>query len=308
MVFGIYGGPPPARLWQGTIPADSLQFSPHLPPTALNIADQPEGSIDQCLIAAPAGTIERHYVLAHALRALRPGATAIVWAANDRGGARLKKELTALGLQNITEASGDHARLIRGTCPPALSPAVAAAIAAGGLHYRADIGYWTQPGVFSWDRIDPGTVLLLRHLPALSGTGADFGCGIGILGLHGLQSPAVTTLTLIDLDQRAVAAARKNIHDPRAAFIWGDLRDPSLTLPSALDFIVMNPPFHSLGQEDIDLGRVFIARAAASLKKGGVCWLVANRHLPYEAMLQTAFTTLQTHAQQDGFKIIAATT
>lgn len=146
MVFGIYGGPPPARLWQGTIPADSLQFSPHLPPTALNIADQPEGSIDQCLIAAPAGTIERHYVLAHALRALRPGATAIIWAANDRGGARLKKELTALGLQNITEASGDHARLIHGTCSPALSPAVAAAIAAGGLHYRADIGYWTQPG------------------------------------------------------------------------------------------------------------------------------------------------------------------
>jgi 16S rRNA (guanine1207-N2)-methyltransferase len=55
--------------------------------------------------------------------------------------------------------------------------------------------------VFSWDRIDPGTALLMQHLPALSGRGADIGCGIGILARAVLASAKVEQITLIDIDR-----------------------------------------------------------------------------------------------------------
>ncbi len=307
MASGLYGAYPPQRLWSGTDPTTPIQFSPLMPPDALDILGYPHSSLDQFVLNAPAGTIERRHTLAHALQILRPNADIIVWAHNDRGGARLKKEMIALGVLNASEISGDHARLVHGKRPDILPPSVAAACTDGAAHIHPTLQHWTQPGVFSWDRIDPGSSLLLQHLPTITGAGADFGCGVGILAQQVLASPTVTRLSLIDLDRRAIAAARLNITDARADFIWGDMTAPHLPLPSNLDFIVMNPPFHRQGQEDVDLGRIFITRASASLKKGGVCWLVANRHLPYEKILETCFTHIKTHAQESGFKIIAAT-
>ena len=71
--------------------------------------------------------------------------------------------------------------------------------------------------------------------------------------------------------------------------------------------IVSNPPFHTQGRADRpDIGRRFIAVAAEALKPGGRLWLVANRHLPYEEVLNASFGSVRTVAQQDGFKIIEA--
>ena len=69
---------------------------------------------------------------------------------------------------------------------------ISAAIAEGAPRFVDEIGFWSQPGVFSWDRIDPGSALLLVHLPALSGRGADLGCGIGVLARSVLASPKVS--------------------------------------------------------------------------------------------------------------------
>ena len=74
------------------------------------------------------------------------------------------------------------------------------------------------------------------------------------------------------------------------------------------DAIVCNPPFHALGRGDRpDIGRAFIAAAAAALKPGGRLWLVANRHLPYEHALGEGFAQVRTLAQNGGFKIVEAT-
>jgi 16S rRNA (guanine1207-N2)-methyltransferase len=55
--------------------------------------------------------------------------------------------------------------------------------------------------------------------------------------------------------------------------------------------------------EDRALGEAFIRRAAAELKPGGVCWLVANRHLPYESALRTLFPDARLVEQTGGYKI-----
>jgi 16S rRNA (guanine1207-N2)-methyltransferase len=254
-------------------------------------------------VLAPPGVLERRYVLAHALRLLAPGGRLVALAPKDRGGARLAKELAAFGC--VTEDSSRRHHRFCSTVRPDLPEGLEAAIEAGGLQATPALGLWSQPGVFSWDRPDPGSLLLLDQLPPLSGAGADFGCGIGLLARTVLRSPAVQRLTLIDLDRRAIDAAQRNIEDPRASFIWGDVRAEAGDLRD-LDFVVMNPPFHEQGWEDRGLGAGFIRRAAAALKPKGVCWLVANRHLPYEAVIAPLFPHARQVAQAHGYKVYEA--
>ena len=102
-----------------------------------------------------------------------------------------------------------------------------------------------------------------------------------------------------------VDAARRNISDARAAFLQQDLRQPPPTLTD-LDFVIMNPPFHEGGGEDKHLGQTFIGTAAAMLRKGGVCRLVANVALPYEAALEHSFATVTFLARGGGYKVFEA--
>ena len=195
-----------------------------------------------------------------------------------------------------------HHRICSGVRPEALD-GIDAAVAAGAPRLDPGLGLWTQPGVFSWDRLDPGTALLMENLPRLSGEGADLGCGIGVLAHPVLASDAVTALTLVDTDRRAVEAARRNVADPRATHLWADARTVEL---ARLDFVVMNPPFHAAGAEDKGLGTVFVRKAAACLRTGGHLWMVANKHLPYEAVLKAAFKCVTPLAEANGFKVLLA--
>ena len=68
----------------------------------------------------------------------------------------------------------------------------------------------------------------------------------------------------------------------------------------------MNPPFHDGGSEDKALGQAFIQRAHGALKSGGVLWIVANRHLPYEQVLTKAFKSAPLEAQTGAFKVYGA--
>ena len=176
---------------------------------------------------------------------------------------------------------------------------------AGAPQISPTLRLWTQPGVFSWDRVDPGTSLLLEHLAGLAGRGADRGCGVGVLALRALENPALITLACIDNDRRAIGAARRNIADERAQLLHADLRGPASGL-EGLDFVVMNPPFHEGGHEDRGLGLAFISAAAAILRPGGVCRMVANIALPYEGRLRAVFANVRMLAQRGGYKVYEA--
>ena len=299
MHHAVYGLPP-ADLAE--VPDEAVQVSPLIPGSE-RLEDVPPGSLASVTMLAPAGTIERRYGLALALRALKPGGRFVVLAPKDRGGARLGKELLGFGCA-VAEHPRRHHRicaLARPEAPVGLDDA----LEEGGHRHVDNLALCTQPGIFSWDRLDPGSALLLQHLPALKGRGADFGCGLGILARAVLGSEAVTALALIDIDRRAVDMARRNVGDPRAAVHWADIRRPEPVLEK-LDFVVMNPPFHDGGGEDQALGKGFIARAAGALRTGGTLWLTANAHLPYEATLREAFRTVTAVAQAGGYKIYEA--
>jgi 16S rRNA (guanine1207-N2)-methyltransferase len=295
----VYGFPP-AEL--AAAAPDARQLSPCVP-GAEAIENVPDGALSRLVVLAPPGTLERRFVLAHGVRALAVDGALVALAPKTKGGARLRSELAAFGCE-VREDARRHHRIAQ-TRRPARPSGLAEAIAAGAPRFSQTLGLWTQPGVFSWDRIDPGTSLLLDHLAGLAGCGADLGCGLGLLALRALESPAVSALTCIDSDRRAVDAAMRNIADRRARFLHADLRAPVADL-EGLDFVVMNPPFHAGGQEDRGLGLGFISAAAAVLRPGGVCRMVANIALPYEGRLRTLFSDVRMLAQGGGYKVYEA--
>ncbi len=295
----VYGAPP---LELAGVSPGALQVSP-LIPGAGPIEALRDASLSRFVVLAPPGTLERNYVLAQGLRALRVGGELVALAPKTRGGTRLAKELATFDATPREDARRHHriCRLERPTHPVGLE----AAIAAGAARRLPGLDLWSQPGVFSWDRLDPGTALLVGHAGGFSGRGADLGCGIGVLGRRVLESASVDELVCADIDQRAIDAARRNIADPRAKFRHHDIRlgDPEL---ANLDFLIMNPPFHEGGSEDRGLGLAFISAASNMLRKGGVCRLVANIALPYEGRLKAAFAKVNILAQAQGYKVYEA--
>ena len=170
---------------------------------------------------------------------------------------------------------------------------------------KIEDGFKTQAGVFSADGIDPASKLLAQLLPGdLTGVGADLGGGWGYLSVKALEKDSISELHFIEADFTAINLAKNNLNDQRVKFYWCD----ALTWksPKLLDFIIMNPPFHYLGQAIPRLGADFIKVASRNLKKSGTLWLVANRHLPYEDAIQRHFSSFSELSGSKKFKVIRA--
>jgi 16S rRNA (guanine1207-N2)-methyltransferase len=166
-------------------------------------------------------------------------------------------------------------------------------------------GFQTLPGVFSADEPDPGSILLAAALPQrLGGKVVDLGAGWGYLARHILSRPEVRRLDLVEAEADALAAARLNIADPRAAFHWADA--VTFRPASLADAVVMNPPFHLGRAADPLLGAAFIQAARRMLAPDGSLWLVANRHLPYDAVLAEAFLEHREIAGDRAFRVVHA--
>jgi len=166
-------------------------------------------------------------------------------------------------------------------------------------------GFLTAAGVFSADGIDPASRLLADNLPDKLGSHiVDLGAGWGYLASRILARDSVKTLDLVEAEAASLDCARINVTDPRARFHWEDAT--TWRPANRVDAVVMNPPFHSGRAADPDLGRAFIAAAAGMLTPQGRLWMVANRHLPYEAALTQHFVEATEVAGDNRFKILTA--
>lgn len=255
------------------------------------------GSFAATLVRCHRAKAATHGLIAHAVEMTQTGGLIVVDGDKTNGVESIVKDLRKLvTLEDVYSKS--HGKLLWFTktdIPPDLS------------HWTAEptkvADFVTYPGVFSADKIDKGSQLLAAHLPDLKGQIADLGAGWGYLSRKVLESDAVTTLDLIEADALALQAAKQNITDPRAEFLWADaLNSPK----KGYDAVISNPPFHTTRAADPALGQGFIHAAARMLKPSGSFWMVANRNLPYEDTLDAAFGNTQLVTQENGFKIFHA--
>jgi 16S rRNA (guanine1207-N2)-methyltransferase len=119
-----------------------------------------------------------------------------------------------------------------------------------------------------------------------------------------LAIEGVKKLHIIEAEATALDCARANITDDRAVFHWADVTTHEAK--PAYDGIIMNPPFHTTRAADPGLGQAFIASAARCLAPHGHLWMVANRHLPYEATLSEHFGLVAEIGGTPAFKILQA--
>lgn len=251
------------------------------------------------------------YHIAEAVDLLVEGGSLIIVAANDLGAASLEKRCAEV-MGSVIPFSKHKCRVLRATREGARIDAVRLADwrRAGELQLVPQTGLFSRPGLFSWKAIDAGSRLLAAHLPAdLAGSGADLGAGYGYLSRESLrQSPGITELHLFEAEQKALAAAERNLapfaEGRSLHFHWADV---TAGLPlKRLDFILMNPPFHAGRGALPALGSAFVRQAMMALRPGGRLFLVANRHLPYEGEIEAMAGRIEQAEQDNGYKVIVA--
>src|SRR5690554_5948120 len=130
-----------------------------------------------------------------------------------------------------------------------------------------DFIFWTGAGVFSRERVDPGTRLLAESL-ILSGVEAplDLGCGYGVIGLVIAGELPEIRVYMSDPNKRAVELAVKNATDNGITNVCikeGKGFDPWIS--RRFDLVACNPPLRVGKKVVLDLFK----QAAGRLLAGG---------------------------------------
>lgn len=276
----------------------------------LKLEERIEGEFDLVLLMPERQKDQTLADLARGFDLLKPGGILCVALHNDWGAKRFEKSVLSVagGLDVVCKS---HCRVFWSRKTDKLKTQVLNEWrGAADLRRGVNDEFWTKPGLFSWNRVDDGSALLVEQLPVdLAGVVADLGAGWGYLS-HQILSrcPEVTTLDAYEADRDAVEAARRNVGNVKARartrVHWHDVT--AGIEPRRYDVIVTNPPFHEGREPDPEIGMKFISAAACGLKPFGHLWLVANRHLPYEALLEEAFDSVVKVTEERGYKVLRA--
>lgn len=255
---------------------------------------EPEGRYDLCIVCLPRAKAEARALMAKA--AACTDGPIIVDGQKTDGVDSIYKDLRnrAEVSASISKAHGklfwikSHDGLTDWAKGPALT----------------DGGFWTAPGVFSADGVDPASDLLVQALPEKLGKNvADLGAGWGFLSAH-ILTRNVNAVHLIEANYMALECAKRNVTDERAHHHWADVINWAAR--ERIDTVVMNPPFHTGRAAEPSLGQAFVAAAARILAGTGQLWMVANRHLPYEDSLKANFGKVTDLGGDARFKLFHA--
>ncbi|NND68584.1 MAG: methyltransferase, partial [Halioglobus sp.] len=163
------------------------------------------------------------------------------------------------------------------------------------------------PGVFSSERLDAGSRLLLEQFERLEPVERmiDLACGNGVLGLVACRRELAQSVTFADESALALASTRHNAVAllPGSVgsfdFLHGDglsgYRGPPVSL------ILCNPPFHHEASVEESAGRHLLMQCKRHLRPGGQLCVVANRHLRYRPLLARQFERVEKLAENRKF-------
>ncbi len=166
----------------------------------------------------------------------------------------------------------------------------------------------TDRGVFSGDRLDPGTAVLLGTVPdpPPTGTFLDLGCGWGPVALALAQAAPQARVLAVDVNPRALELTHRNAADlgcsgvetvePEALLA----REPDL----ALDLVWSNPPIR-VGKPAL---HAMLATWLPRLAPGGSAYLVVSKNLGADSLQRWVVDQLgqatERVASSKGFRVL----
>ena len=131
----------------------------------------------------------------------------------------------------------------------------------------------TNSGVFSKQRLDYGTKVLLEHLEFNDPkTILDCGCGYGPIGIFAKKANPYAQVTMIDINQRALELSKGNalLNDCKIIAMESDLLT---NVTGKFDLIISNPPIRT-GKQNIF---TLYEQVALRLNPNGEFWIVIQK-------------------------------
>jgi 16S rRNA (guanine1207-N2)-methyltransferase len=158
-----------------------------------------------------------------------------------------------------------------------------------------ELSLTTDRGVFSTDRIDPGTRLLLQEAPHPTdamGDVLDLGCGYGPIAVTLARRAPGARVWALDVNERAVGLCAENaeangvanVHpvvvDEHGTALAGAPDDLAALADVRFDGLWSNPPIR-IGKAAL---HGLLAHWLDRLAPGGSAWLVVQRHLGADSL------------------------
>ncbi|NDR53960.1 methyltransferase [Actinomyces sp. 565] len=170
----------------------------------------------------------------------------------------------------------------------------------------------TASGVFSADRLDLGTRVLLRQAPQppQTGTFLDLGCGWGPLTLALADAAPQATVLATDVNERAVELTGRNAADAGHSRVRAVLADALLeelrSSGTRLDMIWSNPPMR-IGKPAL---HAMLADWLRLLADDGEAWLVVQKNLGADSLakwLGDQGWKVEREASSKGYRVLRVT-
>lgn len=142
---------------------------------------------------------------------------------------------------------------------------------------------YSDNGVFSKDKFDYGTRLLLDSIDIskLSGNVLDLGCGIGVVGIILGTINENINIDMIDINDRAISLVRDNLtlNKVKANVFSSDVYS---NVNKKYDYIITNPPIRA-GKDVI---RKFLFDGYDYLEDDGVIYFVMRKDHGVKSMIK----------------------
>lgn len=169
------------------------------------------------------------------------------------------------------------------------------------------IKYNADNGVFSKERVDFGTNVLLNALPDIE-DGArvlDVGCGYGVIGIAIAKSNKKINVEMVDVNERAVSLTNENIKLNGCNNAKAYISSLYENVDGEFDYIISNPPIRA--------GKDIVHGVAIDgydhLKEGGKIYLVIQKKQgapSLEKRLEEVFGNVETVDKKNGYFVLMA--
>lgn len=169
-----------------------------------------------------------------------------------------------------------------------------------------DFSIYSDNGVFSKDRFDYGTRVLLNSvdIDKLSGNVLDLGCGLGVVGIILGTFNKGINIDMVDINERAIDLAKNNLvlNNVKANVFVSDIYS---NIDNKYDFIITNPPIRA-GKNVI---RGFLLGSYDYLKDDGILYFVMRKDHGVKSMIKELSVKFNTSIvnKDKGFYVVLCT-